>query len=402
MRTIIVALTILVLCMGVASAKTQTEYPTDEFQGPNRANVTYGYFDMSDVTGFVTVDETATAVPHFHVDTYMAYDVNHWWCGVLDPDFASGDGYGNGWNDLLIVPTTDVTGAAYPILTFVHYYDSEPDFDFTYVELMIGGVYVAQNAGYNGLIPGGTWVDLGDYGYILEDAAPTIDARFHFISDGAWSDEDGDYDSAGGAYMVDNIKIFDFYGGFVYFLDDVESGGLCTPAVPASAGDYWHLVDDICSSVVIPSWWCGDDADTSLIPPNLSNSVTTAGVDISYALTCTIRFAIHAEVPTIDNDYWVNSVVVDGATYGLSAWWGDFGQCGGFGSAGLGAGENVTSLLPGASEMKFKITFNTTDNGCGPGAAGGAGINLDDTWFEGEPVVAVEQSSWGNIKAMYR
>ena len=400
MRTIIVALTIVVLCMGVASAKTQTEYPVNEFQGPNRANVTYGYFDMSDVTGFVTSDLTATAVPHFHVDTYMAYDTNHWWCGNFT--FDTNGGYGNGWNDFLTIPATDVTGATYPILTFVHYYDSEPDFDFTYVEAMVGGVYTAQNAGYNGAIPGGTWVDLGAYGFILAGVdLPIVEARFHFISDGAWSDEDGDYDSIGGAYMVDNVQIFDFYGGAVYFLDDVESGGLCMPGVPASAGDYWHLVNDVCSSNVIPSWWCGDDADTSLIPPNLCNAVTTAGVDISYAATCTLRMAIHAEVPTVDNDYWVNNAIIDGVTYGLSAWWGDFAGCAGFGSAGLGLGEDLSGYLP-ASEVKYMLVFNTTDNGCGPGAAGGAGINLDDTWFEGEPMNAVEQSSWSNIKAMYR
>jgi len=151
MKKLVIALAVLGLLVGVASARISTDYTT-EFQGPNRDNVLYGYFDMTDVTGFVTVDNTATAVPHFHVDNYMAYDFNHWWCGVLDPTFASGDGYGNGWNDLLIVPTTDVTGATYPILTFVHYYDSEPGYDFTYVELLIGGAYVAQNSGYNGQI----------------------------------------------------------------------------------------------------------------------------------------------------------------------------------------------------------------------------------------------------------
>jgi len=54
--------------------------------------------------------------------------------------------------------------------------------------------------------------------------------------------------------------------------------------------------------------------------------------------------------------------------------------------------------------MRYMITFYTTDNGCGPGVAGGAGINLDDTWFEGsdEPTSPVEETSWGRIKRMYR
>ncbi len=114
-----------------------------------------------------------------------------------------------------------------------------------------------------------------------------------------------------------------------------------------------------------------------------------------------MRYAIHSEVPTVDNDYWVNSVIVDGTVYGVSAYWGDFEGCGGFGSSGL-AGDDISALLP-ASGAQYMVTFYTTDNGCGPGVAGGAGINLDDTWFEGSAeIVPVEESSWGSIKAMYR
>ena len=399
MKKLVIAFAIMALFVGVASAKVSTDYATD-FQGPNRVQALYGYFDMTDVTGFVTVDNTAVATPHFHVDSYMAYDFNHWWCGNFN--FDANGGYGNGWIDLLLVPTTDVTGAYYPVLTFVHYYDSEPAYDFTYVDVKVGGVYVAQNAGYDGLIPGGTWVDLGAYGFVLAGADNPVDARFRFVADGAWSDEDGLYDSIGGAYMVDDVKIFDFYGGAVYFFDDVETGGLCIPAVLASAGDYWHLVNDVCSSNVIPSWWCGDDADTSLIPPNLDNSLITAGIDISTAYTCTVRWAIHAEVPTVDNDYWTDWVIVDGTAYQTGAWWGDFAGCAGFGTSGLN-GVDISGLMP-AVDLKVMWVFHTTDNGCGPGAAGGAGINVDDTWAEGdnEWPTAVEESSWGSIKSMYR
>ena len=399
MRTIIVSLAILVLCVGMASAKLQVEQAT-EFRGPNRAQVTFGYFDMSDPTGFITVDETATATPHFHVSTLMPFDgTDHWYCGdeMIDLD----GGYGNGWDDRLEIPATDITGAYYPVLTFAHYFDSEPGFDFTYVQAKQGGVYVDMNSGYNGPIPGGVWVDLGQYGFVMSGYDNPIEARFRFVSDGSYSDQDGLYQSVGGAYHVDNIKIFDFYGGTVYFLDDVNDGvGLCSPAIPGSAGDWWHLVDDVCSSNVIPSWWCGDDADTSLIPPGLANTLITPEVDVSSAVTCTMRYALHSEVPTVDNDYWTNSVVVDGVAYGISAFWGDFEQCGGFGTSGLD-GDDVTAYLP-ASTMRYMITFYTTDNGCGPGVAGGAGINLDDTWFEGQVAVPVEESSWGSIKAMYR
>jgi len=401
MKKLVIALAVLALCAGVASAKLQTEYAT-EFTGPNRANTLFAYWDMSDATGFVTQDLTATAVPHFHVSSFMPFDgTDHWYCG---DEMLTGDGgYGNGWDDRLEIPATDVSAATYPVLTFAHYYDSEAAYDFTYVQAKQGGAYVDMNSGYNGLIAGGTWVDLGTYGFVLVGYDNPVEARFRFVADGAYSDADGLYMSVGGAYHVDNIKIFDFYGGTVYFLDDVNDGvGLCTPAIPGSAGDWWHLVDDVCSSNVIPSWWCGDDADTSLIPPNLANSLTTPMADISAAVTCTMRYALHSEVPTIDNDYWVNSVIVDGVTYDVSAFWGDFEECGGFGGSGLD-GDDITGLLP-ASNAQYMVTFYTTDNGCGPGAAGGAGINLDDTWFEGstDPGSAVEETSWGRIKRMYR
>jgi hypothetical protein len=400
MRTIIVSLAVLVLCVSMAAAKIQVEYPTTEMRTPQRANTLFAYWDMSDATGFTTIDETATAVPHFHISSFMPFDgTDHWYCG--DEGLTADGGYGNSWDDRLAIPATDVTGAYYPVLTFAHYYDSEGGYDFTYVQAKQGGVFVDMNAGYNGQIAGGTWVDIGAYGFVLTGMDNPIEARFRFLSDGAWSDGDGLYLSVGGAYHVDNIKIFDFYGGTVYFFDDVNSGSPCVPQIPGSAGDWWHLVNDVCSSNVIPSWWCGDDADTSLIPPSIANTLITPVADISNAVTCTMRYAIHAEVPQVDNDYWTNSVIVDGVVYGVSAYWGDFGQCDGFGTAGLD-GDDISSLLP-ASSAQYMLTFYTTDNGCGPGTAGGAGINLDDTWFEGETAgVPVENTSWGKIKRMYR
>ncbi len=397
MRTLAIALTVL-LVASTALAVVNTEYAT-EFRGPNRENIVFGYFDMSDATGFTAVDNTATAVVHFHVDSYMPFDgTDHWWCGNFDYD-ADG-GYGNGWDDRLNIPATDVSAATYPVLTFAHYFSSELNWDFTYVQAKQAGAYIDLNSGYTGVITGGTWIDIGVYGFVLTGLDNPIEARFRFLSDGNTSDEDGLYASVGGGYMVDNIKIYDFYGGAVYFLDDVNSGGICVPTIPGSAGSWWHLVNDICSSNVVPSWWCGDDADTSLIPPNLDNALITPAVDISGALTCTVRYAVHAEVPSGVGDFWYNHVIVDGVDYNLGGWWGDFGQCGGFGTSGL-TGDDISDLLP-ASSVQYMIIFYTDEFGCGPGTAGGAGINLDDTWFEGMPIVPVESSSWGNIKAMYR
>ncbi len=377
------------------------------------------YDDMADGPGdWSHEDLSASAESKFHIDTYLAFDDPlhetdySWWCGTFDYD-ADG-GYGNGWNQLLNMPPIVVTQttveniswgaikalyreseraerssknrsgrpAAYPVLTFTYRYDSEPGYDYTYVQAESLGVFVNLNDGYDGTSNG--WQDHGAYGFMLTEYDDPLMLRFRFVSDGAWSDEDGDYNSVGGAFHVDNIKVYDFYDGTVYFFDDVQVGSPCLPGVPDAAGDYWHLVDDVCSSCIVPSWWCGDDADTSLIPPNLANALYTPVINpgglIEYA--CTLYMAVHAEVPTVDNDYWTHAVRIDGGPwYQLSAWWGDFAQCGGFGSVGLN-GIDLSAYLP-AHSIQARTIFYTTDNGCGPGAGGGAGINIDDTWLEG-------------------
>ena len=82
----------------------------------------------------------------FHEDQYYAYEDGtppdySWWCGRLDPDYAGGDGYGNGWDARLLVPPVDWTGYFYPVLMFRFRNDTEPGNDFTYVQAESLGVY---------------------------------------------------------------------------------------------------------------------------------------------------------------------------------------------------------------------------------------------------------------------
>jgi hypothetical protein len=390
------ALVLGLVAFSVAVARVSRETSTTSQSASRWPNTVFWSDDMEgSVSGWSTVDNTAFVTPHFHVDTYMAFAGHSWWCGNFDYDVDGG--YGNNWDDRLNIPATDWTGATYPLLEFECRYDSETDYDFTYVQAESSGVFVNLNRGYTDVKD---WT-IQDF-YLGNMDNPAV-CRFRFVSDGGYSDEDGNWLSVGGGFMCDDVKIYDYTTGDVFFLDDVESGGLCTPATSGIvAGDYWHVVVDVCSSYSpTHSWWCGDDADTSLIPPNLNNSLITPIVDISDALTCTLRMAIHTEVPTVDNDVWINSVSIDGGTwYSLGAWWGDFGSCNGWGSNGLN-GEPLDAFLPAAT-VQYKITFMTTDNGCGPGVAGGAGINVDDTRFEGVDESAVEPKSWGAIKFLYR
>jgi len=356
--------------------------------GPSRGLETVFFDDVeSGVNGWTTVDNTALVENMFHVSDHMAYDAHHWWCGTLDYD--DDGGYGNSWDYSLLVPPTDVTGATMPVLTYVYYHDSEVGYDYTFVEAKQGGVYTdlwdqVSREAYTG--NSGGWVDLGDYGWNLTDLDNPVEARFRFISDGAWSDQDGLYQSVGGAFMVDNIKIFDFYGGAVYFFDDVETGGLCIPHIPPAAGDYWHIIDRACPAYSDPhSWWCGDDADTSLIPPNLDNSLISPAIDVSELQVATLYLRAHFEIPFATPYDWIEfSVSTDGGTtwYTEAGYYHDAESCDGWLPVWGVTGVDLTDYLP-ADQLQISFTMHTSDNGCGPALAGGAGIMLDDFRLEG-------------------
>jgi len=400
MKKMFIVLAVLALCVGVASAKLNEAKPVYEVSTPDRGNAIIWFDDMEgDVSDYSTLDLSAGAVSHFHWDTYMAFDGMSWWCGNFD--FDADGGYGNSWDDRLVIPELDLSGATYPILTYAFRHDSEVGYDFTYVQAESAGAYVNLNRGYDGAAG---WTDIGIYGFILATYDNPFHARFRFLSDGAWSDEDGLYLSVGGGFAVDNVKVFDYFGGYEYFYDgEPDDQHECVPEVPGAAGDFWHLIDRPCPARSDPhSWWCGDDADTSLVPPNLQDALFSPLVDISGADACTVHFAMHFATPTVDNDYMSIFVTSGSGYYSTGGWWGDFGTCDGWGGTALNIGFDITQFdLPPYSWGGVALVMYTTDNGCGPGGAGDAGMMIDDLWYE-VPTSPVEPVSWGSIKSMYR
>jgi hypothetical protein len=405
-------LAVLFCCVLLAHAPAQSKLSEDsgytrEPAPSERAFLLWHDDAESGENGWTHGDNTATAVPHFHVDTYLAWPggTYSYWCGKFDPGYTGGDGYGNGWDERLLLPPIDLGDppSTYPILTYRYRHDSEPEYDYTYVQAESLGSYVSLNRGYDGSSSG--WVDLGPYGFVMTGYDDPLRIRFRFISDAAYSDADGVYDSDGGAFHVDDITVFDYYGGTVYFTDDVEDGvGLCEPAVPATAGDFWHIVEKRCSAFSDPHcWWCGDDADTTLIPPGLENWLMSPVIDLNGALATTLRFLLHAEVPQVDDDYWTEEITMDaGDSWFLSGtYWGDYGTCDGWSLRALLFGIDLTPFVTGEDQFAFRLTMHTTENGCGPGAGGGAGVMLDDLFLEGY-ASPVERTSWSSIKAMYK
>jgi len=398
MKRLIITLAVLALIAGVASAK-QTLYRPNEVEKQSRTTVWFWFDDVeSGVAGWTHGDATATAAPHFHVDPYLAYSGTYsWWCGTFAYD-ADG-GYGNGWDDRLTIPPQDWTGYTYPVVTFAYRNDTEPGYDYTYVQAESSGAYVNLNRGFDGVHP---WGGTGFYLGLMDNPAQV---RFRFVADGAYSDGDGLYPSVGGACMFDEVQIYDYTTGTVLFYDDVESGGLCVPGVPAAAGDYWHIQDNPAEAWSPTHHWVNSDVASgeTLVPPGVSNWLRTPTVDISSAATCTTYFVIQFFTPTVDNDYWTETMYVDGVGTQLHAWWGD--QCdSGYTSADHfgGIADDITTLLPGTLGY-HEWEYHTTDNGAGPDICNHGGITLDDVGFFGDLIATpVQESTWGRVKSLWR
>jgi hypothetical protein len=396
MRKLIIVLAILAFAFGVASAK-QDLYKTRAV--PSADRTPWCWFDdlETGAPGWSHGDYTATATPHFHVDPYLAYAGGFsWWCGTFAYD-ADG-GYGNSWVDNLVCPPAGWTGYLYPVITFAFRGDSEPGYDYSYVQAESNGVYVNLNRGYDGPH---AW---GNTGFYLGDKDDPAQCRFRFTSDGAWSDADGLYMSYAGAFMCDDIQIWDYYTGTVFFADDVETGGLCTPTGPDAAGDYWHLIESDLAWSPTHMWVNTEQPAENFVPPGVQNWLRTPDVCIQSAVTCTTWWIQQFFTPQVDNDYWTETIYVDGVGTQLHAWWGDQCDSGYDETAHFLGGDDVSAYLPGDFAY-HEWVYYTTDNGAGPDICNHAGLTIDDVGFFGIGCpcpTAVEETSWGRVKSMYR
>lgn len=423
MKRLSLALAVLALAAGAALADQEV---LQAGRLENAGRISWCWFDDLEPPdpGWTHGDFTATAIPHFHVDTYMAYSgASSWWCGTFDYD-ADG-GYGNRWDDRLDIPPVNWTGYTYPVITLYFRNDTELNYDFTYVEAESNGAFVCLNTepwwspiGYDGSLP---WQGGGFY---LGDKDNPAVCRFRFVSDLHFSDEDGLYDSAGGAFMCDEIQVMDYYTGEVFFYDDVESGGLCTPSLPPIGGDYWHTVSNNCKAWSDPTVWVNTQIDTpGYVPPGVQNWLMTPMVDISCATTCTVRFILQRFTPYVvttreigweGSDHCIESVTVDGgATWTqVNVWPDDWLMGSDDDQCDLGYGpcdhfftrEDITPLLPGTM-LAYRWTYYSDDNGVGPDVCGNAGMTIDDVGFFGEGCPCgsvVKETSWGRVKSLYR
>jgi hypothetical protein len=185
-------------------------------------------FDPSDWQGWTRRDYTAQWDTFFHMDDFAGLGGGTYghlvpiegsrsaWCGARpgSDEYLCGwrtpPGYGNGWDQALV---TDALYFIGPLNISYHgVFDSEPQYDKTTVEYQWGDEWVVI-ASYEGFVD-----TIATHTLYLPSYKTKL--RFHFKSDGAWSDQDGLWDTDG-ACIIDSITVADD-GGIGWNFEDFE------------------------------------------------------------------------------------------------------------------------------------------------------------------------------------
>ena len=206
-----------------------------------------------DAQGWASHDITSQLGNYFHVDDFSAgpgsfgglnplEGTKSLWCGTYpgaafpECSYAQLPGYGNGWNQAFCSPCV-ASADTLMLIDYLVRYDSEPGYDGTTVEWAacpggIAGVYTAMDS-VNGAT-GQYWGtgEMAENLIVETGAAGSYIVRFHFVADGAWSDEDGLWDTDG-AIIIDSLTLSDGNGNLVA-TEDFEA-----QAVGSNNGANW-------------------------------------------------------------------------------------------------------------------------------------------------------------------
>lgn len=189
---------------------------------------TFDTFGVCDAEGWVSYDLTAQEGDYFHVDDFSGLGGGAYgrlvapqgnqamWCGARPHptemylcNYAALPGYGNGWDQAFCtVSCLDVTGDV--AVNYHIVWDSEPYYDFTTLEYdTCGGEFAAFDGGQ--LVFDGVGAEVRTSLLDAEQHNGNVRLRFHFTSDGAWSDEDGIFTTDGGV-ILDSLSVVDASG----------------------------------------------------------------------------------------------------------------------------------------------------------------------------------------------
>ncbi|MDM7915501.1 MAG: hypothetical protein QUU85_09600 [Candidatus Eisenbacteria bacterium] len=180
------------------------------------------------------------------------YAVEHCW--------PAGAGYGNQWGQRVTSPPLSYNGSGNVTLSFRYFSDAEECFDGTRVilqrangdELLLnseaGPCDPGWSGGFTGVISPTTYTRTITQGEI--GAAQQVRIVFEFLSDGGWSDEDGNYDSELGAFGADDVSV---QGGGIAATYDFESGlSGWTASINPGLGHFAGVADVDCYTILDP------------------------------------------------------------------------------------------------------------------------------------------------------
>jgi M6 family metalloprotease-like protein len=146
-------------------------------------------------------------------------------CGLLAAEavsrnWVSGSGYGNGWTETLS-RDFEYNGAGSVALTYQFNYNLETDYDYVFGEVTVGST-TSQFVVYNDVGSGSANIDLTPY--VGGGGATPYTVSFRMTSDVLYSDEDGNWPTPCGAFVLDEVNVNG--GGEAYYtgFEDREDG----------------------------------------------------------------------------------------------------------------------------------------------------------------------------------
>lgn len=253
----------------------------------------------------------------WHIDTFLACQGHAWWCGRIDSTWiydSNRAGYENDWNQYLTnsFPTTSIAPGTHVTLSFRHYLNAEPNFDFGHVEVNDPDQSWVELRAFTGRVPATGSCDTftvqipdsivakwraGDPQDSIFTPLP-VPFRFSFTSDEAYSSADGLYNGDG--WVVDNITVK--AGTSVVFFDDAESGmGSWQRTVEPAVGDYFRLqrnvlTEDECKSDPSNVWTDWNQIFQSLVS-RIDDYAVTPPVAINRAGSVFLNFDVYRNLP---------------------------------------------------------------------------------------------------------
>ncbi len=261
--------------------------------------------------------DASAKITAWHIDTFLGCQGNSWWCGRIDSSWVfdtNRAGYENDWKQYLTnkFPTTSIPPGTPVTLSFKHYFNAEPSYDFGYVEVFDRDQGWIQTAIFTGRVPA---VGLCDTFTVVipdstvakwraglpDDSTHTPLAgpfRFSFQSDVGYSSADGLYNGDG--WIIDNVTVK--AGASVVFFDNMESGmGSWQRTTEPGVGDFFYiqknvLTEDVCTANQSKVWTDWNQIFQTAVP-RMDNFVVTPPVAINRPSTAFVSFDVYRNLP---------------------------------------------------------------------------------------------------------